>query len=79
MRRDPEEIQQESKECEFEDERNIVQNSEVVKEKAPEKSLSEKEPSESSVAGEAQESETNEIYPCIYNMSYLGFLCTDML
>ncbi|XP_019437490.1 PREDICTED: chromatin structure-remodeling complex protein SYD-like isoform X2 [Lupinus angustifolius] len=47
-----------SKECEVEDGKNIVENSEIVNERATEKSLSEKEVSESSVAGEAKESDT---------------------
>ncbi|KAE9602017.1 putative DNA helicase chromatin remodeling SNF2 family [Lupinus albus] len=45
-------------ESSFEDRKNIVETSEIVNERATEKSLSEKELSESSVAGEAQESDT---------------------
>ncbi|CAL0330680.1 unnamed protein product [Lupinus luteus] len=47
-----------SKACEVEDGKNIVETLEIVNERATEKSLSEKELSESSVAGEAQESDT---------------------
>ncbi|KAK7363636.1 hypothetical protein VNO77_05786 [Canavalia gladiata] len=55
------ELQQESKECEVEDERNIVQGpEEVVNETGTEKSLDEKGSGESSVEGKTQESETKE-------------------
>ncbi|XP_027331720.1 chromatin structure-remodeling complex protein SYD [Abrus precatorius] len=53
------EIQQESKECEVEEGKNIVADSEeVVNEKEKEKTLDEKELGESSEEGKAQESET---------------------